>query len=319
MIYPATFALALLLAQATRALPQPGDASITPASTSSSYSSTQSPSSSPYSSSSSAHPYSTPTPYPPADKNGTSYSSGSYPPSSGCSCPSGTPYPPSQPPYTSSSPYTTPMPYPPADKNGTSYSPSYTSSSPYTTPMPYPPADKNGTSYPPSTPYPPSQPPYTPSSSYTPPKESYPPTTTMPYSHAPPSKPSGTPVPGVPATTLKATFDTTYDNKNGSLNSVACSNGANGLVGRFPTFGDVPSFPFIGGAFDIVWNSPNCGGCWSLTNAATGVSIHITAIDTAGAGFNIAQEAFVQLNGGQIGQGVVDVVGTKVSPSVCGL
>lgn len=316
MIYPATFALAILFAQATRALPQPGDVSVTPATTSSSYLSTPSPSSSPYSSSSSAYPYSTPVPNPPADKNGTSYPSSSYPAS--CSCPSGTPYPPSQPPYTPSPPYTTPMPYPPADKNGTSYSPSYTSSSPYTTPMPYPPADKNGTSYPPSTPYPPSQPPYTPSSSYTPPKESYPPTTTMPYSHSP-SKPSGTPVPGAPTTTLKATFDTTYDNKNGSLNSVACSNGANGLVGRFPTFGDVPSFPFIGGAFDIVWNSPNCGGCWSLTNAATGVSIHITAIDTAGAGFNIAQEAFVQLNGGQIGQGVVDVVATKVSPSVCGL
>ena len=227
MIFPATFALALLLTEAARALPQPGNASISPASSTGSgllYSSSSTPSSSPYSSSS-------------------------------CSCSSSTPY---------------------------SSQPSYTSSSPYT-----------------ST------------------KEPYPPTTTTLYPYMPPSKPSSncsTP-PKPPSTTLRAT----YDNKNGSLNSVACSNGANGLAGRFATFGDIPSFPFIGGAFDVVWNSPNCGACWSLTNTATGVSISITAVDTAGSGFNIAQEAFVVLNGGQIGQGVADVVATKVSPSVCGL
>jgi hypothetical protein len=49
------------------------------------------------------------------------------------------------------------------------------------------------------------------------------------------------------------------------------------------------------------------------------VSVQITAIDTAGSGFNIAQEAFEKLNGGQIGQGVVDVFANKVSPTVCGL
>ena len=103
------------------------------------------------------------------------------------------------------------------------------------------------------------------------------------------------------------------------MNSVACSNGANGLTARFPTFGDVPSFPFIGGVFDIMWNSLNCGSCWKLTNAATGASINIIAIDGAGSGFSIAQEVFVQLNGGQVGQGFVDVLATKVSPSVCGL
>ena len=235
MIYPATFALALLLTEVARALPQPGNASISPASSagselSCSYSPT--PSSSPYSSSS-------------------------------CSCSSSTPYPSSQPSYTSSSSF----------------------------------------------------------SLYTSTKGTYPLTTTTPYPYVPPSKPSSncsTP-PKTPSTTLRTTYDTTYDNKNGSLNSVACSNGANGLAGRFATFGDTPSFPFIGGAFDVVWNSPNCGACWSLTNTATGVSISITAVDAAGSGFNIAQEAFVVLNGGQIGQGVADVVATKVSPSVCGL
>jgi hypothetical protein len=115
------------------------------------------------------------------------------------------------------------------------------------------------------------------------------------------------------------TYDAAYDNKNSSLNSVACSNGANGLAARFPTFGDVPSFPFIGGAFDVVWNSPNCGGCWNLTNPATGATINITAIDAAAAGFNIAQEAFEKLTGGDVSKGAVDVVANKVSPSVCGL
>ncbi|KAF8477789.1 Cerato-platanin-domain-containing protein [Russula ochroleuca] len=93
----------------------------------------------------------------------------------------------------------------------------------------------------------------------------------------------------------------------------------NGLASRFPTFGNIPSFPFIGGAFDIAWNSPNCGACRNLTNMATGVSISLTAVDSAEAGFNIAQEAFEKLNNGQIGQGVLDVIVNKISPPFCGL
>lgn len=69
------------------------------------------------------------------------------------------------------------------------------------------------------------------------------------------------PQPAPTPTPLRATFDVTYDNKGGSLNNVACPNGENGLAAKFPTFGAIPSFPFIGGAFDIVFNSPNCGSC----------------------------------------------------------
>jgi len=119
---------------------------------------------------------------------------------------------------------------------------------------------------------------------------------------------------------LRVTYDTTFDNPNGSVNGVACSNGANGLVAKFPTFDKIPSFPFIGGAFDVVWNSPNCGSCWNITNPATGNWIPLTAIDTAGAGFNIALEAFKKLNGGILGQGVLNgVIATKVPPKFCGL
>jgi hypothetical protein len=117
---------------------------------------------------------------------------------------------------------------------------------------------------------------------------------------------------------LRATYDGTYDRERGSLNNVACSNGANGLVSRYPTFGKIPSFPYIGGAFDIVWNSPNCGGCWKITNKANHNSIYITAIDTAGAGFNIAEAAFKKLNDGHL-RDTLEVTAQKVPHRVCGL
>ena len=299
MVYPTTFALAVLLSQVV-ALPQ---ASAPPPAMSTS-SEVNSSTASPYSSSSSMY-NNTSIPY---------HTSSSYPSSgSGCTCYSTpTPYPVGN--GTSYSP--TPTPYP--SSNGTPY-PSGNGTSYSSTPTPQPsngtyPSSSGSCSCPSGSPSYSSQPSYT-SSPYPPPTGSCPPTTT-PYPTKPHSKPSS---PNAPAPTLRATFDATYDNKNGSLNSVACSNGANGLVARFPTFGDVPTFPFIGGAFDVVWNSPNCGGCWSLTNPATSVSINFTAVDAAGVGFNIAQEAFVRLNGGEIGQGVIDVVASKVSPSVCGL
>ena len=115
-----------------------------------------------------------------------------------------------------------------------------------------------------------------------------------------------------------ATFDTTFDNPSGSLNGVACSNGPNGLAEQFPTFGNLPTFPYIGGAPGIVWDSIYCGGCWQLTNTATGSSIVMIAIDAA-ATFNIAQEAFLALNGGQIGEGVIDVLADQLPASFCGL
>jgi hypothetical protein len=120
---------------------------------------------------------------------------------------------------------------------------------------------------------------------------------------------------------LLATSDSTYDNPQGSLNSVACSDGEHGLAARFPTFGDLPAFAFIGGAYDIEWNSPNCGACWMITNKKNGSesSVFILAIDTAKDGFNIAEAAFKPLNFGQLGGGPLDVVATKIGPSACGL
>jgi Cerato-platanin len=118
---------------------------------------------------------------------------------------------------------------------------------------------------------------------------------------------------------LRATFDYTFDNPSGSMNGVACSNGVNGLAARYPVFGDLPTFPYIGGAWDVVWNSPHCGSCWYITNPETGVSIYMTAIDTAGAGFNMAKQAFDTLTGGPTGQGAIDVTAYEVPRWFCGI
>ena len=114
---------------------------------------------------------------------------------------------------------------------------------------------------------------------------------------------------------LRAAFDSTFDNPTYSLDNVACSNGANGLAAKYPTFSTIPNYPYVGGAFDVAWNSPNCGGCWSITNPANGKSIFMTAVDTAGHGFNLGTAAFKALNGGE--KNTIDVVATKVAQSNC--
>lgn len=114
---------------------------------------------------------------------------------------------------------------------------------------------------------------------------------------------------------LKVTWDQTFDNPSGSTNGVACSDGQNGLASKYPTFGSFPYFPNIGGAYDIVWNSTNCGSCWFIYNPANHQWVYITGIDTAGHGFNIAKGAFQKLGDVNAGSLVVDA--WKVSPSPC--
>jgi Cerato-platanin len=131
----------------------------------------------------------------------------------------------------------------------------------------------------------------------------------------------------IPSITLATTvsYDTRYDNGGSSLTSVACSDGANGLITRgFNTFKDLPSFPHIGGAQAVAgWNSPNCGTCWQLayTNAQGMTNtINVLAIDVAQSGSNIALSAMNELTGGNAAQlGRIDVVSLQVNASVCGL
>jgi hypothetical protein len=110
-----------------------------------------------------------------------------------------------------------------------------------------------------------------------------------------------------------------YDNPKTSMNIVACSNGANGLVTKgYPTFGSLPTFPYIGGGYTVKgWNSTECGSCWKLTYPKTGISVYYTAIDTINAGFDVSDQTMSKLAKGK--QDEIDVQATEVGKSHCGL
>lgn len=127
-------------------------------------------------------------------------------------------------------------------------------------------------------------------------------------------------VPALAQTSVSISYDTTYDDSTASLDIVACSDGANGLITKgFTTIGSLPSFPRVGGAAAIAgWNSASCGTCWQLS--FDGVSINVLAIDHAGDGFNVAQEVMDELTNGQaVFLGRVTGTAVQVNASLCGL
>ena len=86
-----------------------------------------------------------------------------------------------------------------------------------------------------------------------------------------------------------------YGNPNIFTNTVACKN----LHLLYPKFDDFPTFPRIGGAFDIgTTPGHNCGRCWKLHNPHNNRSVIITAIDHANYGFVVSDYAFKKLSGG---------------------
>jgi hypothetical protein len=119
-------------------------------------------------------------------------------------------------------------------------------------------------------------------------------------------------------------YDTVYDNAAASLNTVACSDGKNGMINKgYKTFGGIPSFPHIGSAYAVEgYNSTSCGSCWELsyTNGKTTTSIYVTAIDHANQGFVLARTAMQDLGGQQaVDGGKIDATATRVAGSLCGL
>lgn len=85
------------------------------------------------------------------------------------------------------------------------------------------------------------------------------------------------------------------------------------------TQGNIPRFPYIGGA-DIIagWNSPECGSCWRLEYK--GKVINVLAVDRASPGFNLALGAMNALTGGQaVKLGRIDVKATRANVRDCGL
>ncbi|KAH6919109.1 snodprot1 [Coprinopsis sp. MPI-PUGE-AT-0042] len=119
-------------------------------------------------------------------------------------------------------------------------------------------------------------------------------------------------------------YDPVYDNAGGSLATVACSDGANGLLtAGYSTFGSLPRFPNIGGVPAVTgWNSPACGTCWQVTYTdARGVtrSENIIAVDVGRGGFNIARGAMDKLTGNQaVALGRINVSSRQVANSACG-
>ncbi|KAJ5519476.1 hypothetical protein LT330_008843 [Penicillium expansum] len=126
------------------------------------------------------------------------------------------------------------------------------------------------------------------------------------------------------AETVSVSFDPKYDVGTSSLNTVACSDGVNGLVTQgYTDFASLPIFPNIGGAITIAgWNSPNCGKCYALhySNGKIDKTINVIAVDTAPGGFNIGLQAMNTLTNGQAEQlGRVDATYVEVEASACGL
>lgn len=82
------------------------------------------------------------------------------------------------------------------------------------------------------------------------------------------------------------------------MNDVSCSDGPNGLVGRYPTQGKLPLFPNVGAYSGISgWGSAQCGTCWNLSY--NGNTIKVMAIDHAGDGFVLSLAAMNTLTGNQ--------------------
>ncbi|KAG0694646.1 Cerato-platanin [Suillus ampliporus] len=122
------------------------------------------------------------------------------------------------------------------------------------------------------------------------------------------------------AQTESLSYDTTYDDASLSLDSVACSDGPNGLITKgYTTLGSLPTFPNVGGVYTVTgWDSAACGTCYNVTYGST--TIAVLAVDTATEGFNLSEEAMNALTGNEaVFLGRVSVTAVEVAASVCGL
>jgi len=108
-------------------------------------------------------------------------------------------------------------------------------------------------------------------------------------------------------------YDASYDVSSASTDTVSCS----GIFdSSYPTFGSLPDFPYIGGAYVVNgYDSAGCGTCWELSY--NGNTVTILVIDHADDGFNISEEAMQVLGAVQAGR--VTATATQVDASACGL
>lgn len=106
------------------------------------------------------------------------------------------------------------------------------------------------------------------------------------------------------------------------LTSVACSDGANGII-KWGYKDLSPMFPYVTAWQEAAWNSPKCGDCIQVSYK--GQVIHVTVVDQCGksdrAGtshFDLAKEAFVALFGQEgIQKGTMEGNYSIVASSKC--
>ncbi|KAF8471659.1 Cerato-platanin [Russula ochroleuca] len=120
------------------------------------------------------------------------------------------------------------------------------------------------------------------------------------------------------ASSVLVGYDPEYDNPAALSDAVACYGALKAKDSKYTTFGSLPSFPYIGGAYAVKGsNSPSCGSCWKLSYANK--AIHVAAIDSDGEGFNIAKAALVELGGQEaVDAGKISASATQVDGSKCG-
>lgn len=107
-----------------------------------------------------------------------------------------------------------------------------------------------------------------------------------------------------------------------SLETVACSNGANGIMVKYGMTTLDQLFPYVTASSFATWNSPNCGGCYQLNYK--GKSIKITVIDQCqmidgySTHFDLSREAFEEISGNEgIHTGHFIATYSKISSGHC--
>ena len=122
--------------------------------------------------------------------------------------------------------------------------------------------------------------------------------------------------------------DAVYDDGHTSLSKVTCAHGEHGLLTHgHTTFENLPTFPYIGGAPQILNSeSSYCGSCWELTYTygyGAHTRLNFTAIAAGGHGsdmFTISEMGFDHLTHGEGEDGKsVSITAVKKPASWCGL
>ncbi len=94
-------------------------------------------------------------------------------------------------------------------------------------------------------------------------------------------------------------YDTMFDSPSGTLGMTACP--ADGILEGHPTFGSLPTFPYIGGAYFVQgFNSSRCGSCYELSYKRSDGKVATrtyTIINTVDHGFTSSLAAAMELTG----------------------